>query len=221
MKKLFIVANWKSNLTSLEAGEWFSQVKSLEFKVQSDGKEIIICPPFTLLSELKSLISQGQLPVKLGAQNISPFHEGAYTGEVNGREIKEFADYVVIGHSERRQNFGENDEMLFRKVALAKDNGLAPIFCVGGKETKVPQGIEIVAYEPIDAIGTGHPDIPENAEDAATFFKDNHKVQFVLYGGSVTGDNVNSFTRMPHIDGVLVGKASLDIGEFLQIIKNA
>lgn len=229
MKKTFIIANWKSNLTSSKANEWLVKIANSkspasprgEQIVNSDNKEVIVCPPFTLLKDIELGIKSHELGFKVGSQDISPFDEGAYTGEVNGKQIKEFADYVIIGHSERRQNFSETDEILFKKVELAKKYELIPIFCVQGKETKIPTGSNIIAYEPIDAIGTGHPDTPENAQDVASFFKNNHNVQYVLYGGSVTSKNVKEFTKMPDINGVLIGGASLDPLEFLKIVQNA
>lgn len=219
MKKIFIVANWKSNFTSIEANSWLQGFKNYDLGITN--KEIIICPPFTLLSGIESRIKNQELRIKLGVQDVSPFDEGAYTGEVSAKQIKEFADYVIIGHSERRQNFNEQDEVLFKKIDRARANNLIPIFCVQGKETKVPQDIDIIAYEPTDAIGTGNPDTPENAESVASFFKANFKAASVLYGGSVNSANVASFTKMPDIDGVLVGKASLDVKEFYKIIHNA
>lgn len=219
MKKLCIVANWKSNKTESEAKEWISEVSGLKDQDLSN-KDIVLCPSFIHLPIVKASIGEQMLPIRLGAQDISAFEEGAYTGEVSARQIKEFANFVIIGHSERRNNFGENDENLFKKFKLAKENGLAVIFCVQGKETKVPENVDIVAYEPVDAIGTGNPDTPENAEKVAAYFKADSKVSTVLYGGSVTAVNVNSFTQMPSIDGVLVGKASLDSREFYAIIQN-
>lgn len=219
MKKLFVVANWKSNKTMPEANLWLQGFKIDDLRFTN--KEIIICPPFTLLSLVSSEVRSKQLEVKIGAQNISSFGEGAYTGEVNGKQIKELADYVIIGHSERRKNFGETDVMLFDKFKIAKENGLIVIYCVQGKETKVPENVDIVAYEPINAIGTGSPDTPENANNIASYFKSNFNVSAVLYGGSVTAANVNEFTKMPNINGVLVGGASLDAKEFYAIIQKA
>lgn len=212
----FIVANWKANKTSLEAKEWLQEISN------NANKEIIVCPPLTLLSDMKSLIANYQLPITLGVQDISAFDEGAYTGEVNGKQIKEFADYVIIGHSERRQNFKETDEMLVKKVQMAQKYLLTPIFCIQDQNTFIPEGVKIIAYEPVGAIGTGNPDTPENADKTAQIIKDTHKnVMFVLYGGSVTSTNVSSFTKMPSIDGVLVGGASLDASEFGKIIQYA
>lgn len=220
MKHLFIVANWKANKTTPEAEEWFQTINSLQLTFNKDNKEIIVCPSFTLLPLVRELIVNSQLSIVVGTQDISPFDEGAYTGEVNGKQIKEFTDYVIIGHSERRQNFKETDEMLIKKVLMAQKYLLTPIFCIQEQDTFVPEGVKIVAYEPVAAIGTGNPDTPENAEKVAKAVKEKG-VQFVLYGGSVNTQNVSSFTSMESIDGVLVGSASLDASEFGKIIQNA
>ena len=223
MKKLFIIANWKSNKTIEEAEKWFhdfsEKLKSEALDLTS--KEIIVCPSFTVLEHANYCSKNLNLPIKFGAQNISPFDKGAYTGEIFGAQIKEFAQYVIIGHSERRQNFSENNEMLSEKVLMAKKYNLIPIFCIQNEETSVPEGIDIIAYEPPTAIGTGNPDTPENAQRVARLVSEKTKAQHVIYGGSVTSSNVRTFTDMPNISGLLVGQASLDPVEFLQIIKNA
>ncbi|MBI2622753.1 MAG: triosephosphate isomerase [Candidatus Levybacteria bacterium] len=141
---------------------------------------------------------------------------------MNGKQMKEFADFVIIGHSERRQNFKETDEMLVKKVQMVQKYLLTPIFCIQNEDTFIPEGVKIVAYEPVEAIGTGNPDTPENAEKVARVIKNTHKdVMYVLYGGSVTSANISGFTKMPSIDGALVGGASLDAKEFTKIIQNA
>lgn len=222
MKKLLIVANWKSNKTESQAKEWLADLSFIISHLSIENKEIIICAPFTLLSEIKKTIQEHQLSIKLAAQDISRFEPGAYTGEVNGAQIKEFAEYVLVGHSERRKNFDESDQELAQKVKRARDAGLEVIYCVQGKETEIPHGIQIVAYEPTFAIGTGNPDTPENANMVALEIKKkNPSVRYVLYGGSIKPENVNSFTGMPDIDGVLVGGGSLDAKEFAYIIENA
>ncbi len=221
MKKLFIVANLKSNKNETEANSWLESFKKIKDLSQVlDEKEVIICPSFTLLSLFSRFFKENDLPVKLGAQNVSPFSEGAYTGEVNAKQIKDFADYVLIGHSERRNNFNEEDELLAKKVELSLGVGLKPIFLVQGNDNFIPQAVEIVAYEPIFAIGSKNPDTPQNANIVANFIKTkgNYKV---LYGGSVTPQNVKSFTEKENLNGVLVGGASLDPDEFIKIIQNA
>ncbi len=222
MKKLLIVANLKSYKTEDEAKEWlkvFEKIKDSDEDLS--GKEIVICPSFTLLSLFHSCILDNNLPVKVGAQNVSPFDEGAYTGEVNAKQIKDFTELVLVGHSERRKNFNETDTELIKKVELSLEYGLKPVFLVQGSDNLIPQGIEIIAYEPIFAIGTGTPDTPENANQIASAIKSKNNTYQILYGGSVTSENVKSFTSMPNINGVLVGGASLDAEEFIKIIQNA
>lgn len=222
MKKKFIVANWKSNFTTKETLAWIEGFKINDLELMS--KEIIICPPFILLPLLKSLIVNHKSNLKLGVQNISPFDEGPYTGEISAKEIKEFADYVIIGHSERRKNFSESNEMVNLKIDQAFKNELTPIICVSSldqvKELKIDDNLNfMIAYEPLFAIGSGNPDTPENADSMAKKIKAILKNAVLLYGGSVTFDNINDFSKMPNIDGVLVGKASLDAKEFYAIIQ--
>ncbi len=222
MKNLFIIANWKSNETTPGVEEWFQTIHNSQLTFNPDEKTIVICPPFTLLPKVKELITNNNLVFNVGAQNISPFDQGAYTGEANGKQIKEFADYVIIGHSERRKNFSENDEMLTQKVKEAMENDLKPIFCIQSEETLIPEGTKIVAYEPVSAIGTGIPDTPDDAEKVAKTIKEKYPfVKSVLYGGSVSPGAASGFTKMPSVDGVLVGGASLDAEKFAQIINNA
>ncbi len=222
MKKVLIVANFKSYKNEAEIRNWlenFQKIKELEQNLTE--KEIIICPSFTQLFSLSSAISVNKIDVKVGAQDVSPFDEGAYTGEVNAKQIKDFATYVLIGHSERRKNFAEIEAMLAKKVEMALKYGLNPIFLIQGKDTPIPQGIKTVAYEPVFAIGTGKPDTPESADETAATIKAKQPGLQVLYGGSVKSVNVKSFTSKANIDGVLVGGASLDAEELLKIIQNA
>jgi len=209
----FIIANWKSHMLLSQAQEW---VESMNATLTSTSKKVIICPPFTLLPFLSV-----QKNMLLGAQDISPFGMGAYTGAVNGAQIKEFALYVLIGHSERREYFKEDDTILSQKVTLALEQGLTPIYCVQGKDTIIPSGIDIVAYEPIWAIGSGKAESCEQANEVALSIKAKNSIKTVLYGGSVSSKNVASFTAMEAIDGVLVGSASLNAVEFSAIIQNA
>jgi triosephosphate isomerase len=221
MNKCLIVANLKSYQNETEAKNWLESFQKIkELNLDLTQKEIVICPAFTELFSFFSFFSSNNITVRLGAQNVSPFDEGPYTGEVNAKQVKDFAEYVLIGHSERRQNFAETDDMLIKKVAMALKYGLNPIFLVQTQGELVPQDVQVVAYEPVAAIGTGTPDTPENADAVAAVIKSKNNVQ-VLYGGSVTAENVKSFTAKANIDGVIIGGASLDAEELIKIIQNA
>ena len=131
MRKLLIVANLKSYKNENEAKNWLEDFKKIkELNLDLSQKEIIICPSFTQLFSFSSYFSSNNIEVKLGAQNVSPFDEGAFTGEVNAKQIKDFAQYVLIGHSERRNNFQESEKMLEEKVKRALEAGFKTyIFC--------------------------------------------------------------------------------------------
>ncbi|MBI5619437.1 triosephosphate isomerase [Candidatus Gottesmanbacteria bacterium] len=223
MKPLLIAGNWKSNKGIAEAKEWVRQfnAKCQMLNAKWDHITVVLCVPFTLVYPLKREISQLRLPVQLGAQDVSPFGEGAYTGEVSATQIKELADWVIIGHSERRKYFGETDEVLMQKVAQAKAAGLKIIFCVPDDKTPIPADVDVAAYEPVWAIGTGYADTPENAATVIATLKQKFSIRQVLYGGSVTAENVVSFVAQPAIDGVLPGGASLDAAKFFDLLTAA
>jgi len=219
MSTNLIVANIKSYETLEEGNSWIEKFLAHKDSFSNlTQKEIVICPPFTLLLSFSSAFLGTN--IKIGAQNVSPFDQGAYTGEINAKQIKDFAEYVLIGHSERRKNFSETDNMLTKKTEISLKNGLKPIFIVQNKDVMIPQGVGVVAYEPVFAIGTGNPDTPENADEVAGVLKSENDYM-VLYGGSVTPENVKNFTSKVNINGVLVGGASLDPEEFYKIIENA
>jgi len=223
MKKLYIVANWKSYKTIHEAETWLKQVKQLLSENQLPKEKILIlCVPFTLLPFASHFIKENNMPLFLGSQDLSPFGMGAYTGEVNAQQVKEFADFTLVGHSERRRYFDETDEILSQKVGEAIKQAITPILCVTDKTTPIPQTITIVGYEPVAAIGSGQPDTPENANTVATYIKEqNAHVSHVLYGGSVIPENVSTFTSQKNIDGVIIGGASLDAKKLFALCINA
>jgi triosephosphate isomerase (TIM) len=223
MKNLFIAGNWKSNKTSVEASAWMTKYASNVLDISSGGVQVpvVICVPYTILSTMKQELRNISFPLLVGAQNISKFDEGAYTGEVTGKMIKEFADWVVIGHSERRKYFSETDADLALKLEKAHAAGLKVIFCVPDDTTPIPKGADVVAYEPVWAIGTGKTDSPENANAVVASIKSKSGATIVLYGGSVTGDNVASFVSQPSIDGVLPGGASMDPDKFSHLVHAA
>lgn len=216
MKKLFIAGNWKSNKTTEEAGAWLEKLN-----VPQIAGTVVVCAPFTALAPMHWAIGQRKLPIELGAQDVSPFGDGAYTGEVSARQVKELAGWVIIGHSERRNYFGETDELLGKKTAMAKEAGLKVIYCVQDAHTAAPQGVDVIAYEPVWAIGTGKTDTPQNAASVVSEIKSRTGVQICIYGGSVTAENVKDFVSTDVIDGVLPGGASLDPGKFGALVTRA
>ncbi len=216
-KNIWIIANWKSNETIAEALDWISIVGP---KIERrPNLKIVVCPTFTAIEEVKKVVVVSNFSIMVGAQDLSPYPEGAYTGEEAASILKQFVDLVILGHSERRQNFSETDDLIVKKTKQAIDNGIIPLVCVQGQETPVPEGVKLIAYEPVFAIGSGRPDTPEGASETAQFFKKKYGTDLeVLYGGSVTSQNLSGFISKPNISGVLVGGASLDAEEFLKII---
>lgn len=218
MKKLWIAANWKSNKTIDESLEWLDIVGP--GLVKNENIEIIVCPLFSCIAELKKEIQDKNYPIILGSQDLSPFGTGAYTGEEAAPLLKDLINFSIIGHSERRENFGETDEMVKEKFDQAKESGIEPILCIQNANTPIPGGCSIAAYEPIFAIGTGTPDTPENAQIVAKEVKEKTPGINILYGGSVTDQNCKDFVSEQDIAGLLIGKASLDPKEFLKIVEN-
>lgn len=224
MKPLLIVANLKSNKTQVEAKNWLSEFSKFRSQLESyPNKKIIVCPSFTLFQTFKEFISEQRLPIGLGAQNISRLPEGPYTGEVNGSQIKDFADYVIVGHSERR-SFGEDESVVEEKIKMSQDYNLIPLLFVQNENTPIPNGVDTIVYEPPGSISTvngGIPDDPKDVSKTVDKLRKKYTFKHVLYGGSVDSENVSTFTNLPNIDGVVPGRASLDPFEFFKVVENA
>lgn len=221
-KTIWIIANWKSNKTIAEALEWISKVgpKVPKSDPPAGGLKIVVCPTFSCLSEVAKEIKVNNYPLLVGSQDLSPFGVGAYTGEESAALLNQFIKLSIVGHSERRKNFGETDEMIAKKVQQAQEFNITPLLCVQGENTSVPAGCQLIAYEPIWAIGTGNPDTPESASIVAQYLNNKHGQDLeVLYGGSVSPSNIKNFIDQQDIHGVLVGNASLDALEFVKIIE--
>jgi triosephosphate isomerase len=256
MKPKLIVANWKMNPQSLkEAKKLFNSVKNW-IKRNSDilqNVRIIICPPFVYLSNIASSNFQHRTSIiSLGAQDLFWEEKGAFTGEISPRMLKNLGvEYVIVGHSERRQILGETDEMINKKLKTAIEAKLKPILCIGEIEKerklgKTPQVLKnqlkkalkntsnielqtsnlVIAYEPVWAIGTGNPCKPEDANEVLLMLKKLTRplgylaIQpLILYGGSVNSKNAKDYIEVG-FDGVLVGGASLNSKEFIEIIKS-
>lgn len=220
MKDIYIIANWKSNKTAGETNAWFSKIADLEKnrKNRPAHLHIILCVPYTVLYISKQHIASYKLPYHIGSQNISPFPHGSYTGEINGSQIKEFGEYVIIGHSERRELFHETEQHLQQKVMQAKVAGLKIIYCISDEAQYIPKEVDLIAFEPISAIGTGNAFDPDKAEAISAKINKRFPEIPIIYGGSVSKENINNFLSKPDISGVLLGKASLDASDFFTIL---
>jgi len=218
MKNLIIAGNWKSNMTKSEARDWLEK-----FSLESipEHMEVILFVPYTLLDIISGYIKVNGLSIKLGSQNVSRFPKGAHTGEIYANQIKEFAEYVLIGHSERRATFGETDEIVNKKIEAAKNVGLKTIVCVSNlDQLKSIYTDTIVAYEPIEAIGTGNPELPKDVDDMSLRIKE-IKNSKLIYGGSINSDNIKNYAELENVNGLLIGMDSLNADSFINNIKNA
>ena len=245
MRVPIIAGNWKMNTTVSEAIELVNEMCPGLDRI--DNVDKVICPPFISLVTIRELIRGSSM--KLGAQNIYFAEKGAYTGEISPLMLTDLCQFVIIGHSERRQYFNETGEITNKKIRAALKVKLKPILCVGenleenqaGRTEEIvtgqlqaslagldyPKGL-VIAYEPIWAIGTGKAATAQQANEPIGLIRHNIFELYseraaqdvrILYGGSVTEANATEFMRQPEIDGALVGGASLKANQFLSIVK--
>ena len=243
MRKPVLAGNWKMFKTPAETRAFFEAFIPLVATAREC--DIVICPPFVDIAAAVAASETSR--VSIGGQNLDWRKEGAYTGEISAPMLKAAgADWVLIGHSERRQFFGETDETVLQRIVAALDSDLHPIVCIGelladreaGKtvavlEEQFTRGIApltpeqfsrvVVAYEPVWAIGTGKTATPEIAAGAHRVIRSAMRRKFgvdvrILYGGSVKPDNIQSLMAQDEIDGVLVGGASLTAESFAAIV---
>ncbi|RMG71099.1 MAG: triose-phosphate isomerase [Nitrospirae bacterium] len=246
MRRPLIAANWKMHKTTEETREFITRFVPLVEDVQD--VEIVIAPPFTSLAVAAKFLKGSN--VKLAGQNLFWEEKGAFTGEISAPMLRDVeCEYVIVGHSERRQYFGETDETVNRRVRAAHASGLKVILCIGETleqreagstfdvlKTQLLGGLKdidahemlVIAYEPVWAIGTGKTATPEQAEEAHQFIRQQLSGIYgsdvadrirILYGGSVKPENVASLMAQPDVDGGLVGGASLKPDSFAKIVR--
>jgi len=235
MKRNLIIGNWKMYATSIaDAHVLATAVRNGVATIP--GIEVVLCPPAIWLPEVANIVGKST-KVALGAQNMHFEVEGAFTGEISPGMVREMAKYCIIGHSERRQYFGETDIEVNEKVLAALKHKITPIICVGEQKKKanpdqpvreLKEALQhvpkkyckeiIVAYEPVWAIGTGENAEPEYVARVVTKLRELvHTYTPILYGGSVKSANIKGYAARPEIDGVLVGGASVRASEFMKI----
>ena len=242
-----IAGNWKMN-TTIEEARNLAQALASSLNAAPDV-EVLLCPPFISLTTVGNEIAVTTL--KLGAQNLHPDPRGAFTGEVSPTMLSGLCDYVIVGHSERRTLFGEDDAFVNSKAISALAHDITPILCVGetldqreagttdevltrqvtrGLDAVTPVANFVVAYEPIWAIGTGKAASASDADHAIALIRRTISEKLgaqtadrtrILYGGSVKSSNIGDFMSSPEIDGALVGGASLNAEDFTAIVSGA
>ncbi|MFA5628975.1 MAG: triose-phosphate isomerase [Dehalococcoidales bacterium] len=244
MRTPLIAGNWKMNTTTEEATSLvINLLKPLD---EITGVEKLVCPPFISLKTVSELLAKSS--VKVGAQNVHYEEKGAFTGEVSPLMIKEYCEYVIIGHSERRQYFND-DLYVNRKLITALKFGITPILCIGENlednqadrtvavlERQLDEaflnieniGGLVIAYEPIWAIGTGKSASPEQAGEiigkirnkvCSLFGQQVASEMRILYGGSANAENITELMGQEEIDGALVGGASLKSDQFISMVE--
>jgi triosephosphate isomerase (TIM) len=229
---MLVAGNWKMYKTASETGEFCRALRDALGELE--GVDVAVCPPFTALAPAVQALADTEIAV--AAQNVHWETEGAYTGEISAPMLVELGVYgAIVGHSERRQYFGETDESVGRRADAALEAGLSVIACVGELDEERERGeteevlrrqlgpLEahdnlVIAYEPVWAIGTGKTATPELAQEAHAFVKSLIDVP-VLYGGSVKPNNAAELLAQADVDGALVGGASLEVDSFVAICR--
>jgi triosephosphate isomerase len=247
VRTILIVGNWKMNKTASDAAAFIRELSTC-LPGPFTTSELVVAPPFTALESVRAAL--GTSPIQLGAQNMCWEDCGAYTGEVSAPMLKDLGcRYVILGHSERRTLFGEQSDVIHKKIRAALKHGLRPILCIGESLAQRENGMTddvlvqqlkeslsdlspdamaavTIAYEPVWAIGTGKSATLDQAVAAhrtirrflaATWSSAVGEATRILYGGSVTPQNIESLLSSDQIDGALIGGACLQVDSFATI----
>lgn len=249
-RKTLIAGNWKMNGLLADGVDLAKGVAAEVKKMGKINCEFLVCPPFTLITSVKKALRGSK--VALGAQDVHFNEKGAHTGDVSPLMLKDAGcSYVIVGHSERRADHKESNELINKKASAAHQAGLKAVICIGetlaerdaGKTIEVctaqimgsvPEDSTaadtVIAYEPVWAIGTGKTPTAQDVEDvhaavrkvlAKKLGKGNANKMRILYGGSVKPSNAKEFLSLPDVDGALIGGASLKVDDFIAIAKNS
>ncbi|GAB1267899.1 triose-phosphate isomerase [Aurantivibrio infirmus] len=245
MRRPLVIGNWKMNGTKSSVAKLIDS--TLAHWHGMHQAEVAVCAPYVHLGQVARQLAESN--IHFGAQDVSQYEDGAYTGDISAAMLADmFCHFVIVGHSERRQFYSESDELVAKKFAAVLAAKMTPVLCIGeslqqrdgGETLKVVErqlqavidrvGIEkmshaVVAYEPIWAIGTGRTATPQQAEEVHSFIREQLKSSGltvrILYGGSVKSNNAAELFEQQNIDGGLVGGASLNADDFLDICRAA
>ncbi|HHF7373874.1 triose-phosphate isomerase [Legionella bozemanae] len=246
MRHKIVAGNWKMNGQLQQVIQLSNELKELLYSM--NNVQVIVMPPAIYIPQVRDILVE--CAIDLGAQNVYPKDFGAYTGEISAPMLKDFnCRYILVGHSERRHCFHEDENFVAQKFHHVKEHGMIPILCVGetlaerekgqteqviAKQLLAVSGHDkscfsdcVIAYEPVWAIGTGKTASPEQAQEVHQFIRKlvaeiNHSDAerlSLLYGGSVNENNARALFSMPDVDGGLVGGASLNAKQFVEIVK--
>ncbi len=248
MRKL-VIANWKMHYGPVKAGAW---IRAFRRERLPKDLDIGVAVPHVSLAAARSSLGRAGVPL-LGAQDVFWTNDGAFTGEISPSMLKEFTlSFCLVGHSERRINLGETDEMVSKKAIALQKAGIQPVICVGETDAQKKKGetlkvvraqlaaclagvkgdgatAPVIAYEPVWAIGSGRPCSPLDAKNVHEAIRDALVKKYgktgneirIIYGGSVDARNVAEYVSTTHVDGVLVGSASLDPRAFGMLCRAA
>lgn len=220
----YIIANWKANKTLAEAENWietFITILNSNEKIKNslinDKLTVIIAPPYPFIITSKDKLN-GQKNIFMGSQNLSSVEEGSYTGEVTAKTLSSLINYAIIGHSERRSNFNETEDLIEKKINLSNKYGIEPILCVRNNDDHIYDGVKFIAYEPPSSIGNGNNEDVSKVIDMKKRLSLKEYVRFI-YGASVNDENCQEYLKSNEIDGLLVGTASKDPNSFCSILE--
>ncbi len=243
--KNIIAGNWKMNNLKKDIDIFFKEFNLKKSSINYQNREILIAPPSLYIEYIKREIEKYKINCKIGAQNCFYEHKGAFTGEISFEMLSDIGvDFVIIGHSERRYIFNESDQLISEKVSALLNNNIITIFCIGETLSERENGqtfhvlerqlssslkkslntnLLIIAYEPVWAIGTGKTASINQISDVHNWLTNYLQKNIannipLLYGGSVKSSNIKEIMSIDNVNGVLVGGASLDFTEFIQII---
>lgn len=248
MRTKIVAANWKMNGRSAQIKSLLQQMLEFIALDKSAKMQCMVMPPSIYIPLVKEYLAGSS--ICWGAQNVYPRDSGAYTGELSAPMLKDYGcQYVLLGHSERRRLFAEDEKFVAEKFHHVKEHGMIPVLCVGETLEEREQGLTqqvlsrqllavaeddetcfrncVIAYEPVWAIGTGRTAAPEQVQEVhesiraliARFGSDDANQVSIIYGGSVNEKNAGALFRMPDVDGGLVGGASLNAQQFADIVK--